>query len=142
MEFYKNLCRYTLFSVLFCVHAFGQNLQSNLNTVFTNNQLMGMSVYVFDDMNENTYSYGLRNLSQNLPINAATKYRIASVSKTVTALGLMKLFDHGLFGLDDSISTYLGYNVVNPIFRQFQLLLECCFRTPVVFKMVQDMLIF
>jgi hypothetical protein len=28
----------------------GQNLQANLNIVFTNNQLMEMSVCVFDEM--------------------------------------------------------------------------------------------
>lgn len=115
MVSYKKQCFCALFSLLFSVTVFGQ-LQSNLNTVFSNNQLMGMSVYVFNGTNENTYNYGLRNLSQNLLVNTATKYRIASVSKSVTALGLMKLFDQGLFGLDDSISTYLGYNVVNPNF--------------------------
>ncbi len=119
--FHSSLITMLLTQTLFC-----QPLQSQLNTIFDNNQLMGMSVYVFDGDNEATYNYGLRNLNQNLPIDNATKYRVASISKSFTALGLMKLYDQGFFALDDNISTYLGYNVNNPNFSN----------VPITFRML------
>jgi CubicO group peptidase (beta-lactamase class C family) len=91
-----------------------QNLQTNLQTIFNNNQLMGMSVYVLAGENESVYNFGYKNFNQSLLVDNTTKYRIASISKSFSALGLMKLYDQNLFQLDDDISTYLGYSVTNP----------------------------
>ena len=43
-----------------------------------------------------------------------TCFRIASVTKWVTAIGLMTLYDQGLIDLDEDISVYLPFNVRNP----------------------------
>ena len=102
--------------LLFFIHVNGQDLQTSLQTVFNNNQLIGMSVVVFSGENQSVHNFGTKNFSQNLLIDNATKYRIASISKSFTALGLMKLYDQNLFQLDDDISTYLGYTVRNPNF--------------------------
>ena len=45
-----------------------------------------------------------------------TCFRIASITKWVTAIGLMTLFDQGKLDLDKDISTYLGFKVRNPAF--------------------------
>jgi len=103
-----------IFFSLFCYVLSAQSLQTNLQTVFTTNQLMGMSVYVFSAENESVYNFGYKNFSQSLPIDNATKFRIASISKSFTALGILKLYDQNLFELDDDVSTYLGYSVRNP----------------------------
>lgn len=50
------------------------------------------------------------------PATPATLYRIASISKLVTALGVMKLVEDGRLSLDADIGTYLGYAVRNPHF--------------------------
>lgn len=42
--------------------------------------------------------------------------RIASISKLVTTLGVMRLVDQGKLDLDRDISDYLGYRVRNPAF--------------------------
>ncbi len=47
---------------------------------------------------------------------AKTCYRIASVTKWVTAIGLMTLYDAGKLDLDKDISDYLGFKVRNPAF--------------------------
>ena len=47
-----------------------------------------------------------------------TLYRIASVSKTVTTLGIMRLVDAGKLDLDADISGYLGFKVRNPHFPE------------------------
>src|SRR5688572_5378032 len=47
---------------------------------------------------------------------AKTMYRIASISKLVTALGAMKMVEQGKLALDADIGTYLGHEVRNPHF--------------------------
>ena len=54
--------------------------------------------------------------SKNLPANASTMYRIASISKLVTAVGVLRLVDEGRLDLDTDIAKYLGYGVRNPHF--------------------------
>ena len=53
---------------------------------------------------------------ENLPVDAETRWRVASMSKPVTALGAMSLETKGLLDLDQDISAYLGYPLCNPHF--------------------------
>ncbi len=48
--------------------------------------------------------------------DAETMYRVASISKLVTTLGVMKLVEEGKLSLDRDISDYLGYTLRNPNF--------------------------
>jgi CubicO group peptidase (beta-lactamase class C family) len=50
------------------------------------------------------------------PIDDATLFRIASLSKFVTALGAMKLVEQGKLALDADIGDILGYRLRNPHF--------------------------
>lgn len=50
------------------------------------------------------------------PMDADTMFRIASVSKLVTALGAMKLVEQGRLALDQDVSAWLGYRLRNPQF--------------------------
>ena len=47
-------------------------------------------------------------------VNENTCFRIASVTKWVTAIGLMTLYDQGKLDLDRDISDYLPFKVQNP----------------------------
>ena len=49
-------------------------------------------------------------------VTADDPVRIASISKLVTALGVMRLADRGQLDLDRDVSDYLGYRVRNPAF--------------------------
>ena len=49
-------------------------------------------------------------------VDEKTCFRIASVTKWVTAIGLMTLYDQGKLDLDRDISSYLGYKVRNPAY--------------------------
>jgi len=95
---------------------YSQTLEEDIEQVFTDFQLMGMSVWVEKNGIEQSFHFGLKDFDRNLEIDAQTKYRIASISKTVTALGLLKLYDEGLFDLDDPITDYLSFPVTNPSF--------------------------
>ena len=58
-------------------------------------------------------AYGVRNRAKD-PVTLNTQFRVASVTKLVTAIGLMRLWDAGLFDLDAPLSDYLPMPVVNP----------------------------
>lgn len=51
---------------------------------------------------------------RSLPVTPATKFRIASISKTVTALAVMQLVERGLLDLDADVSDVLGWQLRNP----------------------------
>ena len=59
-------------------------------------------------------AYGVRNRAKD-PVTLNTQFRVASVTKLVTAIGLMRLWDAGLFDLDAPLSDYLPMPVVNPV---------------------------
>jgi CubicO group peptidase (beta-lactamase class C family) len=54
--------------------------------------------------------------AQNKPANPQTLYRIASVSKFFTMLGVMRLVEQGKLSLDRDVGDYLGYPLRNPAF--------------------------
>jgi CubicO group peptidase (beta-lactamase class C family) len=54
--------------------------------------------------------------AKNLPANRDTMYRIASISKLITTLGVMRLMEEGKLALDVDVSTYLGWSLRNPNF--------------------------
>jgi CubicO group peptidase (beta-lactamase class C family) len=56
------------------------------------------------------------NPANNKPATVDTMYRIASISKMVTALGALKLVEENKLNLDADISQYLGFNARNPAF--------------------------
>ncbi len=56
------------------------------------------------------------NAANNKPANAETMYRIASISKLVTSLGVMKMVEAGKLKLDADVGDYLGYKFRNPHF--------------------------
>ncbi|MEX0996603.1 MAG: serine hydrolase [Flavobacteriaceae bacterium] len=111
--------KYVLIFLVLIISIFSshsQSLEENIEQVFTDFQLMGMSVWVEKNGIEESFHFGLKDLDRNLEIDEQTKYRIASISKTVTALGLLKLYDQGLFDLDDPINDYLSFPITNPSF--------------------------
>lgn len=51
---------------------------------------------------------------RSLPVTPETKFRVASISKTVTALAVMQLVERGLLDLDADVSDVLGWRLRNP----------------------------
>lgn len=118
-----QLCFLPLLAILICTasaNTFAQNtVEEELQAVFTDHQLMGLSVLFFCEEGEaQEYHFGLRDYARELPVDSETKYRVASVSKLVTASGCMLLVEQGLADLDEDISAYLGYEVRNPSYPE------------------------
>jgi CubicO group peptidase (beta-lactamase class C family) len=62
--------------------------------------------------------------ADGLPVTPATLFRIASVSKMMTTLGLMRLVEQGKLSLDQDVGIYLGFSLRNPHFPQQTLTLR------------------
>ena len=52
-------------------------------------------------------SFGMRDIENNQPMTNDAIFRIASMTKAITTLGVMILYEQGLFKLDDPISNYI-----------------------------------
>ena len=61
-------------------------------------------------------AFGRRTIGPDRPATPDTLYRIASISKLVTTLGLMRLLEDGKVDLEADVSGYLGFSVRNPHF--------------------------
>ena len=70
--------------------------------------------------------FGLRHIAQRLPAGAHTRYRLASISKLVTTLGVLRLVEQGRLDLDADVGGYLGHAIRNPAFPE----------TPVTLRMI------
>lgn len=59
-------------------------------------------------------TYGYADLEQNITVTEDTLFMQGSVSKIVTGIAFMQLFERGFIDLDDDINDYLPFEVVNP----------------------------
>jgi CubicO group peptidase (beta-lactamase class C family) len=51
--------------------------------------------------------FGMANIKKKLEVTPDTVFRIGSISKTFTTIGLMQLWEQGKFDLDDPVNPYL-----------------------------------
>jgi len=111
----KNLIILLTFLMIAFQPAKGQSLTSELNNIAINNDMMGGSVVVFcESQIIDSFYFGKSDYQRNFDVNQHTKYRIASISKTITAIAIMQLAEQNLLDLDSDISTILGFDVQNP----------------------------
>ena len=75
----------------------------------------GVLVVTKDGQDVLRVAYGTRDHADH-PATFGTRFRVASVTKLVSAIGLMTLYDEGRFSLDEPLSDILGYPVANPCF--------------------------
>jgi CubicO group peptidase (beta-lactamase class C family) len=59
-------------------------------------------------------NYGYADLDQNISVTPDTIFMLGSVSKIVTGIAFMQLFEKGLIDLDDDINDYLDFEIVHP----------------------------
>ena len=107
----------TLFPILI-IFPFSYLLSQNLNRLFDeylnsyylNKQIPSISAGVLKD-GEIIWSStkGLSDLENNIPATNKTLYRIASISKSITAVGIMQLVEAGRINLDDNVRKYIPY---------------------------------
>lgn len=59
---------------------------------------------------------GLADEATTRPVTADDPVRVASISKVVVALGVMRLVEQGRLNLDKDVSAFLGWSLRNPAF--------------------------
>ena len=70
--------------------------------------LVGVSALVYEDGREAYYgAFGMADREQAVPMQRDTLVRIYSMTKPITGVTLMTLYEEGAFGLDDPLAEYL-----------------------------------
>ncbi len=79
-----------------------------LQTYIDNEKLGGISALIYKD-GETVYSenFGYLNLAEKKPMDETAIFRIFSMTKPITAVALMTLFDEGKFALDDKVAKFI-----------------------------------
>ncbi len=80
----------------------------------------GLSIFSSDEIYFSK-GYGQANAEKEIPYTPETLQNIGSVSKTLIGISLLKAKELGLLKLDDPISDYLDFTVVNPYFPEEQI---------------------
>ena len=107
------------------------NYLNNYNEFIKKYNMVGSNVvFLKNDISKDTnegielVSSGYSDLESKTLSNYKNIYRIASISKIIVAIGLLKLYDKGLVDLDEDISKYLGFKVRNPKFPEKKITLR------------------
>ncbi|MCE5209009.1 MAG: beta-lactamase family protein [Chloroflexi bacterium] len=62
---------------------------------------------VYDGQLVYAKGFGMADIDKDKPVTPDTNFRIGSISKTFTTIGLMQLWEQGKFDLDDPVNPYL-----------------------------------
>jgi CubicO group peptidase (beta-lactamase class C family) len=82
-------------------------IDATLKSFVDSNKTAGLSALIFEKGKEVYYSaYGFADRERNVPMDRNTIVRIYSMTKPVTGVALMTLYEKGAFQLDDPLSKY------------------------------------
>jgi CubicO group peptidase (beta-lactamase class C family) len=92
-----------------------QLLENEILNIKEKYDLTGGTVLLFDK-NKITklVNFGNANLEKNIAVNNETQFRVASISKTITAIAFMQLVEQKKIKLDEDISKLLSFRCINP----------------------------
>jgi CubicO group peptidase (beta-lactamase class C family) len=86
----------------------GERIDRALQAMVDANRVAGAEVLVWKDGREVHYgTAGLRRIERPAPFSRDTLVQIYSMTKPVTGVALMQLWEQGKFGLDDPLERYL-----------------------------------
>src|SRR5687768_13675940 len=79
-------------------------------------KLVGVGVgVVVDEEPAFSRGYGVADLAEQRPVSSETIFRIGSVAKVITAVGLMRLWEEGRLQLDDPVNDHLkAFRLAHP----------------------------
>tara|TARA_A100001011_G_scaffold316550_1_gene335612 strand:- start:403 stop:1596 length:1194 start_codon:yes stop_codon:yes gene_type:complete len=105
--------RFFHYFILASFSLFGQydlkKLDERIQKFVDDGELVGIQTSVIKDGDIIHYkNYGYANIEDNIPLQEKSIFRIASITKCIVAVGIMKLYDKGLFKLNDPIEKYIS----------------------------------
>lgn len=71
--------------------------------------------------------YGYSSIENKTKVNDHTVFRIASISKIIVALSVLKLAEWGMVDIDEDVSKYLGFPLRNPNYPDHKITLKMIF---------------
>ena len=96
-----------------------QLIDSLLNSAVQNGEIPGAVAYINRGGNEVYHkAFGYRKLEGEVHMQTEDIFRMASMTKALTAVSIMQLYERGLLFLDDRVSHYI------PAFKNPQILVE------------------
>lgn len=105
--------------------AFNDTLSKNLKSAYEKGAIMGFSVAV---VNEKGIIYdkgfGFTDIDQSKPYDSNTTQNIASISKTLIGISLLKAQELGKLNINDPINNYLPFKIVNPHHPEIPILIK------------------
>lgn len=113
------LCIMLCFVIINCSYALSdyETFNSKILKAFKDYDVVGASFIVYQKGTKIAeYYYGYSDKRNAIKVSHDTKFKIASITKMVCAIGLMKLVEQGYISLDDDIGNILGYKIRNPKF--------------------------
>ena len=94
---------------------FEETAYNIINQAVLTNNFLGLSVAVYKKgWGQWIGNAGFRSKRDQNEVNSKTLFRLASISKPMTAFGIMKLYEKGLIELDVPIQTYISSFPVKP----------------------------
>ena len=81
----------------------------------SSSKAFGSAYYVYCDGSEIEKCYGTKSLNSDCPVTNRTIFRLASMTKPITAVAALILAERGMMSLDDGIDNYL------PSFRNIKI---------------------
>lgn len=100
------------------------NYQESFSKLMSKYKYAGVNTLLIKNGKTYISSDGYMSLETKEKMTPNTIFRIASVSKVIVALGIMKLYEENKLSITEDISTYLGYTVRNPHFPTIPITLE------------------
>lgn len=94
--------------------AAAKSIDEKIRALLETNPVAGLSIAVSYKDAEWMKGYGYARLSDSKAATPKTSYRIASVTKTLTAVAIMQLVEEGKVDLDATIQTYLPNYPLKP----------------------------
>lgn len=90
------------------IKALAENFKSRAEKDIKENNISGASIAVISP-DETLYKahFGTLSAKDNTPLDDSVLFRMASMTKPVTAVAIMALYDRGLIDIDDPVENYL-----------------------------------
>ena len=80
-----------------------QFIDKTINQFMQRYDIPGLSIAIAKEEIILAKAYGFADVDKKIPVNIAHKFRIASLSKPITAVAIMKLMEESKLGLDDKV---------------------------------------
>ncbi|MEZ0451807.1 serine hydrolase domain-containing protein [Sphingobacterium thalpophilum] len=100
--------------------AFGQSIHTKIDQLLQEQKLVGAVYTIVDHHDISCFASGLKNLKTGEKLDKNTKVNVGSITKTLLALGILRLATEKKLHIDDPIKKYLPDLPINNPWEQSQ----------------------